>query len=95
MIVDTNLMATSERARGDDYGPPTDQPAETVRELATTIQGGDSVLKVDDVARLTADAIMANRLYILPHRASRDSIRRRFERIDRTFDAQTAEGWPH
>ena len=36
---------------------------------------------------------LANRLYILPHRASRDSIRRRFERIDRTFDEQAAEGW--
>ena len=49
----------------------------------------------DDVARLTADAVVANRLYILPHRASRDSIRRRFERIDRTFDEQAAEGWSH
>jgi NAD(P)-dependent dehydrogenase (short-subunit alcohol dehydrogenase family) len=96
MIVDTNLMATSERARGEDYGPPTDQPAETVRALAApTTQGDDSVLDVDDVARLTADAILANRLYILPHRASRDSIRRRFERIDRVFGEQAAEGWTH
>jgi hypothetical protein len=38
---------------------------------------------------------MANRLYVLPHHSSRDSIRRRFERIDRTFDDQTAEGWTH
>jgi hypothetical protein len=30
----------------------------------------DSV-QVDDAARLTADAVLANRLYILPHRASR------------------------
>ena len=43
----------------------------------------------------TADAILANRLYVLPHRAARDSIRRRFERIDRTFDDQAAEGWAH
>ncbi|MFY9918824.1 MAG: short-chain dehydrogenase, partial [Mycobacterium sp.] len=34
-------------------------------------------------------------LYILPHRASRDSIRRRFERIDRTFEDQAAGGWTH
>ena len=40
-------------------------------------------------------AVVANRLYILPHQASRDSIRRRFERIDRTFDEQAAEGWTH
>ncbi len=55
----------------------------------------DSVLNVEDVARLTAEAILANRLYVLPHRAARDSIRRRFERIDRTFDDQAAEGWTH
>jgi NAD(P)-dependent dehydrogenase (short-subunit alcohol dehydrogenase family) len=96
MIVETNLMASSERARGSDYGAPTDQPAETVRQLAEpTTNSDDSVLNVDDVARLTADAVLANRLYILPHRASRDSIRRRFERIDRTFDDQAAEGWSH
>jgi hypothetical protein len=53
------------------------------------------VLDVEDVARLTADAILANRLYVLPHRAARDSIQRRFGRIDRTFDEQAAEGWTH
>ncbi len=55
----------------------------------------DVDVRPDDIARLTADAVVANRLYILPHRASRDSIRRRFERIDRTFDEQAAEGWSH
>jgi hypothetical protein len=44
---------------------------------------------------LTADAILANRLYVLPHTAARASIRRRFERIDRTFDDQAADGWTH
>ncbi len=48
------------------------------------------VLDVDDVAALTVDAIVANRLYVLPHEESRASIRRRFERIDRTFDEQAA-----
>lgn len=52
----------------------------------------DDNLGVDDIAQLTADAILANRLYVLPHAASRASIRRRFERIDRTFDEQAAEG---
>ena len=51
------------------------------------------VLDVDDVAALTVDAILANRLYVLPHAESRPSIRRRFERIDRTFDEQEAAGW--
>lgn len=55
----------------------------------------DESVGADDVARLTADAILANRLYILPHAAARASIRRRFERIDRTFDEQAAEGWTH
>jgi NAD(P)-dependent dehydrogenase (short-subunit alcohol dehydrogenase family) len=96
MIVDTNLMANSERVRDADYGPGASE-AETVAQLASgpSQQDDDSVLDVDDVARLTADAILANRLYVLPHRAARDSIRRRCERIDRTFDDQAAEGWAH
>ena len=72
--------------------PAPDQPEEAVQGLVVPT---DDSVQVDDVARLTADAVLANRLYILPHRASRDSIRRRFERIDRTYDEQTAEGWSH
>ena len=93
MIVDTNLLANTERVRSADYGPA-HSDAETVQQLASA-PDDDSVLDVDDVARLTADAILANRLYILPHRAARGSIHRRFERIDRTFDDQSAAGWTH
>ena len=93
MIVETNLLANTERVRSDDYGPA-HSGAETVQQLASD-PTDDSVLNVEDVARLTADAILANRLYVLPHRAARDSIQRRFERIDRTFDDQVAEGWTH
>jgi NAD(P)-dependent dehydrogenase (short-subunit alcohol dehydrogenase family) len=93
MIVETNLLANTERVRSADYGPAS-SAAETVQELASD-PTDDSVLNVEDVARLTADAILANRLYVLPHRAARDSIQRRFERIDRTFDDQVAEGWSH
>src|SRR5258705_2718526 len=97
MIVETNLLANTERVRSEDYGPPTPSAAETVQQLASgpNAQYDDSVLDVEDVARLTADAILANRLYVLPHRAARDSIQRRFGRIDRTFDEQVAEGWTH
>jgi NAD(P)-dependent dehydrogenase (short-subunit alcohol dehydrogenase family) len=96
MIVDTPLIANSERIRSGDYGTRSEQTQETVQDLQTaTTTTDDSVLNVEDVARLTADAVVANRLYILPHRASRDSIRRRFERIDRTYDEQAAEGWSH
>ena len=70
MIVETNLMANTERVRSADYGPATPSAAETVEQLASgpTAADDDSVLNVEDVARLTADAILANRLYILPHR---------------------------
>jgi len=92
MVVETKLVSNSERIRGADYG------------LVSTpeVPGGlgplpaqDQSLGVDEVARLTADAILANRLYILPHEAARASVRRRFERIDRTFDEQATEGWRH
>jgi NAD(P)-dependent dehydrogenase (short-subunit alcohol dehydrogenase family) len=93
MIVETNLLANTERVRSDDYGPAHSE-AQTVQQLASAPED-DSVLNVEDVARLTADAILANRLYVLPHRAARESIQRRFGRIDRTFDEQGAAGWTH
>jgi NAD(P)-dependent dehydrogenase (short-subunit alcohol dehydrogenase family) len=84
MVVETKLLSNSERIMGTDYGlSSTSAPAEP------------DTLKVDEVARLTADAILANRLYILPHEAARASVRRRFERIDHTFDDQAAAGWTH
>jgi NAD(P)-dependent dehydrogenase (short-subunit alcohol dehydrogenase family) len=90
MVVATNLFTTSIRNRGDAYGrPPTTQE---VQDVTMAVESG-VILNVDDVARLTADAVLANRLYILPHQASRTSIRRRFDRIDSTFDAQAADGW--
>lgn len=93
MIVDTNLLANTESVRNEEYGPA-HSDAQTVQQLASA-PSDDSVLNVEDVARLTVDSIAANRLYIVPHRAARDSIRRRFERIDRAFDEQAAEGWTH
>ena len=93
MIVETDLLANTERVRSEEYGPAHSE-AETVQQLASA-PDDESVLNVEDVARLTVDAIVANRLYVLPHRASRESIRRRFERIDRTFEDQAAEGWTH
>ena len=88
-------MANSERTRSDDYGARSELKDETVQGLTGVVTPTDVDVQADDVARLTADAVVANRLYILPHRASRDSIRRRFERIDRTYEEQAAEGWTH
>jgi NAD(P)-dependent dehydrogenase (short-subunit alcohol dehydrogenase family) len=92
MVVETKLLSNSERIRGIDYGLASNP---NVTGSVGPLPEQDGTLSVGDLARLTADAILANRLYVLPHEASRASIRRRFERIDRTFDEQAAEGWRH
>ena len=70
--------------------------AEPSEDLAPVLGRRDHVvLDVGDVARLTVEAILADRLYVLPHQLSRGSIRRRFERIDFTFEEQAAAGWEH
>jgi len=97
MIVATNIGA-SERNRGPEYrggaSPEAAAPPATAGQLLDG-PGAGVVLDVDDVARLAVDAIVADRLYVLPHLGARASIRRRFERIDATFDEQTAAGWDH
>lgn len=92
MIVETDLVNSSERVRSSDYGPGTSSSAEGSQML---LEPTDPLVRVGDVARLTAEAVLANRLYVLPHSAARGSIHRRFERIDRTFDEQAAAGWAH
>ena len=92
MVVETKLVSNSERIRGADYGLSS---TPVVTSAPGPVPAQDHSLSVDEVARLTADAILANRLYILPHEAARASVRRRFERIDRTFDDQAAAGWTH
>jgi NAD(P)-dependent dehydrogenase (short-subunit alcohol dehydrogenase family) len=86
MRVETNIGA-SERNRQQDYGDTA--PGSRVADQGS----GNSdlagrVLDVDGVAALTVDAIEQGRLYVLPHEESRESIRRRFARIDKTFDEQ-------
>jgi len=41
------------------------------------------IIEADDVAQRVVAAVKANELYILTHKAQRDIIRRRFERLDR------------
>jgi NAD(P)-dependent dehydrogenase (short-subunit alcohol dehydrogenase family) len=84
MVVETKLLSNSERIMGADYG---------LASVGSSAQ--PDTLDVDEVARLTVDAIAAKRLYVLPHAAARRSIRRRFDRIDQTFDEQASEGWSH
>ncbi|MBO0865102.1 MAG: SDR family NAD(P)-dependent oxidoreductase [Mycobacterium sp.] len=92
MLVATNI-GDSERNRGADYGGPSMRVVATPGGSGQNAAPENGVLDVDAVAGLTVEAILANRLYILPHQASRGSIRRRFERIDRTFDDQAVGGW--
>jgi NAD(P)-dependent dehydrogenase (short-subunit alcohol dehydrogenase family) len=92
MVVETKLVSNSERIRGADNGLTS---TAVVTEGPGPAPSQEDTLSVDEVARLTADAIAANRLYVLPHAAARASVRRRFERIDHTFDDQTADGWTH
>jgi NAD(P)-dependent dehydrogenase (short-subunit alcohol dehydrogenase family) len=90
MVVETKLVANSERIRGADHGLVS-SPEGALGPLPPQ----DENVSADGLARLTADAILANHLYVLPHEAARASIRRRFEHIDHTFDEQAAEGWTH
>jgi hypothetical protein len=99
--VDTKIGA-SERNHGPDYGGPARPQPLAAPPVATSGHsspgpgvGTGVVLDVDDVARLTVEAILADRLYVLPHQGARGSIRRRFERIDSTFEDQVAAGWVH
>jgi len=85
MRVHTNI-GTSERNRPAELGGPGSSPrvpdqGEGNRDLA------GRVLDVGEVARQVVDAVRRDRLYILPHEESREAIRRRFTRIDRTFDS--------
>jgi NAD(P)-dependent dehydrogenase (short-subunit alcohol dehydrogenase family) len=88
MRVGTNI-GSSERNRQADYGSAPEQSLVLDQDAGNADLAG-RVIEVDGVARLTVDAIDQNRLYVLPHEESRASIRRRFERIDRTFESQPA-----
>ena len=86
MRVGTNI-GTSERNRPSSLGGPEASPAVPDQDEDNADLAG-AVLDVDDVARMTVEAMLADRLYVLPHEESRGFIRRRFERIDRTFEDQ-------
>jgi NAD(P)-dependent dehydrogenase (short-subunit alcohol dehydrogenase family) len=84
MRVSTNIDQ-SERNRSAEYGGS----EQYLRApLGADVELAGRVLPVEVVAEMTVQAIVDNQLYIVPHDESRASIRRRFERIDRTFDAQ-------
>lgn len=82
----STAIETSQRNRPDDFGGPEASPPVLDQGPANDALAG-AVLEADDVAEQVVDAIVSNRPYILPHRESRSPIRRRFERIDQSFDA--------
>jgi short-subunit dehydrogenase len=84
--VDTNI-GTSERNRTTDFGGAPASPRPQPQASSNIVMAGE-VMRPEDVATVVVEAILANRLYILPHDDSRELIRRRFQRIDATFDEQ-------
>jgi NAD(P)-dependent dehydrogenase (short-subunit alcohol dehydrogenase family) len=85
--VETNI-GSSERNRTDDFGGAAATPPRAQPQASINIVMAGEVMKPEEVATKVVDAIIANRLYILPHDDSRELIRRRFQRIDATFDEQ-------
>jgi NAD(P)-dependent dehydrogenase (short-subunit alcohol dehydrogenase family) len=89
MRVETNI-GSSERNRAADFGGAEASPRVQPQGAANVNLAG-RVLQVDDVAAQVVDAVIANRLYILPHEESREFLRRRFDRLDRTFEEQRSK----
>ena len=88
MRVATNIGHSERNRPGELGGPQASPPVLDQGEDNQNLAG--RVLDVDDVAAQVGAAIIANRLYILPHEESRTPIWRRFERIDQTFEEQKA-----
>ena len=86
MRVATNI-GFSERNRPVELGGPEASPRVPDQTDDNPDQAG-GIMSVDDVAARVVDAITANRLYIVPHPESRQYVRRRFARIDRSYDDQ-------
>lgn len=86
MRVGTNI-GDSQRNRDASYGGDLDTSVVEDQDESNEDMAG-RVLDVDDVAAMVIEAIEANELYILPHPESRESIKRRFARIDGTFERQ-------
>ena len=96
MIVETDLMANTERVRSAEYGPAAPSAAETVQQLASADRAGR--LRAQRRGRRAPDGRRDPGQPPLRPPAPRRRGRRsgaRFERIDRTFDEQAAEGWTH
>ena len=82
MIVKTNI-GDSARNRPDELGGPA-MAKRRSEEDQKNLAG--AVIEAPDVAARVVRAIRNEELYIITHDDSRDFIRRRFDRIDKSFD---------
>lgn len=79
MQVSTNIY-DSARNRPTEFGGPTEADLQSKDSAAASISA-------DAVASMVVDAVKKRELYIFTHPQSRGPIRRRFERIDRSFES--------
>jgi NAD(P)-dependent dehydrogenase (short-subunit alcohol dehydrogenase family) len=79
-------IGSSERNRPPELRGHSPEPARPRPPEQDNAAG--RILPVEDVAALVVAAVGTDRLYIVPHEESRDMIKRRFERIDRAFQAR-------
>ena len=83
MVVATNINHSA-RNRPAEFGG-TERDLDVPPDQREKMRG--RVLPVAGVAAKVVKAIKNNKLYIVTHEESREFIRRRFERIDKAFDA--------
>lgn len=86
MQVETGIMANSARNRPGEFGGPSAVAPPDSEPGPQSGTAGSSISPVV-VAERVVQAIKQEELYILTHPESREFIRRRFERIDRAFEA--------
>jgi NAD(P)-dependent dehydrogenase (short-subunit alcohol dehydrogenase family) len=72
----------SARNRPSGYGSQASSPRVPDQNASNPDLSG-RVISIDEVARLTVEAISSNRLYVLTHAESGEFVRRRFSRIER------------
>jgi NAD(P)-dependent dehydrogenase (short-subunit alcohol dehydrogenase family) len=85
MRVGTNIGG-SQRNRSQQYGGVGTSAVPDQDDANEDLAG--RVISVEEVAQRVVEAIDANELYVLPHEESREFVRRRFARIDASFDRQ-------
>jgi NAD(P)-dependent dehydrogenase (short-subunit alcohol dehydrogenase family) len=83
MIVRTNIRQSA-RNRPAELGGEDEQAPVWSKEEEETLVGG--TIEAPEVAERVLRAIRNNELYIITHDASREFVRRRFDRIDKSFD---------